>query len=140
MPEEARLHVLALERLAQQRVGEKVDLAHRKVIGGAPIRIDPAEEGGVERAGASFFPFHGRGEWRGARSSAGESGAGHEQPRSLGKIPADRNWPLGIPRLNEEPEPAEYTDRARPAQSAGVASGSAQIRPRPSSPGRRSMY
>ena len=43
MPEEARLDVLLLERLAQQRVVEQIDLTDGQIIGRAPIGIDLAE-------------------------------------------------------------------------------------------------
>ena len=41
--EQPRLDVLRLERLAQQRVVEQVDLADRQVVGRAPVGVDPAE-------------------------------------------------------------------------------------------------
>ena len=41
--QQSRLDVLELERLAQQRILVEIDLADRKVIGGAPVGIDLAE-------------------------------------------------------------------------------------------------
>jgi hypothetical protein len=43
VPEQARLHVLARERLAQQRVVEQVDLPDGEVVRGAPERVELAE-------------------------------------------------------------------------------------------------
>jgi len=41
--EQARLDVLRAERLAQERVGEQVDLADRQVVRGPPPGVDPGE-------------------------------------------------------------------------------------------------
>ena len=41
--EQARLDVLRLQRLAQQRVVEQVDLRDGEVVGGAPVGVDQAE-------------------------------------------------------------------------------------------------
>jgi hypothetical protein len=38
--EQPRLDVLDLERLAQQWVRLELDLAHRQVVRGAPVRVD----------------------------------------------------------------------------------------------------
>jgi len=43
VPEQARLDMLARERFAQEGVGIEVNLADRKVIGGAPVRVDLLE-------------------------------------------------------------------------------------------------
>ena len=40
MAEEPRLDVLLLERLAQQRVVEQIDLADGQIVGGAPVGVD----------------------------------------------------------------------------------------------------
>jgi hypothetical protein len=55
VPEQARLHVLAVERLAQQRVVEQVDLADGQVVGGAPVRIEPLGVVGAERLSLQRF-------------------------------------------------------------------------------------
>ena len=41
--EQARFHVLRLQRLPQQRVVEQVDLGDGEVVGGAPVGVDQAE-------------------------------------------------------------------------------------------------
>ena len=41
--EQARLHVLRLQRLPQQRVVEQVDLGDGEVVGGPPVGVDQAE-------------------------------------------------------------------------------------------------
>src|SRR5207245_3990974 len=43
MTEQPGLHMLKLQRLTQQRVGEQVDLPDRKIISGAPIVIHFAQ-------------------------------------------------------------------------------------------------
>ncbi len=40
VPQESRLDVLLLERLAQQRIVEQIDLADRQIIGGPPVGVD----------------------------------------------------------------------------------------------------
>ena len=40
MPEKARLDVLLLERLTQQRIVEQIDLADGQIVGGAPVGVD----------------------------------------------------------------------------------------------------
>ena len=40
VPQEARLDVLLLERLTQQRIVEQVDLADGQIVGGAPVGVD----------------------------------------------------------------------------------------------------
>ena len=39
VPEQPRLDVLDLQRLAQQRIVEQVDLSDRQVVGGAPVGV-----------------------------------------------------------------------------------------------------
>ena len=51
VPEEPRLDVLGLERLAQQRVPHEVDLPDRQVIRGAPVGVDALEAVRSERPG-----------------------------------------------------------------------------------------
>jgi hypothetical protein len=46
VPEQARLDVVGLERLAQQRVVEQVDLADRQIVRGTPVRIEQVEVAG----------------------------------------------------------------------------------------------
>ena len=41
--EQARLHVLGPQRLAQQRVVEQVDLADREIVRRTPVRVDQAQ-------------------------------------------------------------------------------------------------
>src|SRR5437016_1364621 len=48
MAEEARLDVRPRERLGQEGVVEQVDLAHRQVIGGAPVGIHLPKQLGLE--------------------------------------------------------------------------------------------
>jgi hypothetical protein len=43
--QQPRLDVFDGERLAQQRIVEQVDLAHRQVVGGAPPGVDAREFG-----------------------------------------------------------------------------------------------
>src|SRR5207249_4196208 len=43
MAEQARLDMLARQRLLQKRILEQIDLSHRKVVGGAPVRIHLSE-------------------------------------------------------------------------------------------------
>ena len=40
VPEQARLDVLLLQRLAQQRIVEQVDLADGQIVRGAPVGVD----------------------------------------------------------------------------------------------------
>ena len=47
--EQAGLDVRGLQRLAQQRVVEQIDLADRKVVGRAPVGIDAIDEFGDHR-------------------------------------------------------------------------------------------
>jgi hypothetical protein len=47
--QKAGLHMREVERLPEQGVVEQVNLAHRQVIGRAPVGIDPAEQLGLER-------------------------------------------------------------------------------------------
>ena len=49
MPEQARLHVLGAQRLAEQRVVEQVDLPDREVVRRAPVGVDEPELVCVER-------------------------------------------------------------------------------------------
>ena len=49
VPEQARLDVLTLERLPQERVGEQVDLPDREIIRGPPVGVELAELVGRER-------------------------------------------------------------------------------------------
>src|SRR5438105_7457149 len=51
MPEQARLDVLELKRLFQERIVEQVDLPDRQVVRGAPPRIDQARFFGRQRVG-----------------------------------------------------------------------------------------
>ena len=51
VPEQARLDVLGLERLAEQRVVEQVDLPDREVVRGPPVRVEQLELGGRQWAG-----------------------------------------------------------------------------------------
>ena len=48
--EQPRLDVGRLERLAQQRVVEQVDLADGQVVGGPPVGVDEGQRIGRERA------------------------------------------------------------------------------------------
>ncbi len=55
--EQARLHVLGPERLAQERVVEQVDLTDREVVGGAPVGVQQLQlgrthAGSISRSGA----------------------------------------------------------------------------------------
>src|SRR5262249_13462823 len=63
MPEQAGLGVLQLERLTQERVIAKVDLADRKIIGGPPVAVDRLQFILVQWAGhsdgGSVFPREG---------------------------------------------------------------------------------
>ena len=65
--EQPRLHMLGLQRLAQERVGEQVDLRDGEVVGGAPVRVEQLEflasSGAVWVVllfvmGVSFFAMH----------------------------------------------------------------------------------
>ena len=47
--EQPRLHVLRLQRLAQERVVEEVDLPDGEVVRGAPVGVDAAQLVGLER-------------------------------------------------------------------------------------------
>ena len=68
MPEEARLDVLLLERLAQQGIVEQVDLTDRQIVGGAPIGVDERSFGFRQRGSgfrrAFLFRQSGRGRHR----------------------------------------------------------------------------
>ena len=44
-----RLHMGKLERLAQKRIVIEINLSNGQIVGGAPIRVDPAQLIGVER-------------------------------------------------------------------------------------------
>jgi hypothetical protein len=46
MAEEARLDVVGLERLTQQRIVEQVDLTDREVVRGTPVGIQQIEVAG----------------------------------------------------------------------------------------------
>ena len=48
--EQARLDVLLLERLAQQRIVEQIDLADGQIVGGAPVGVDERAFGFRQRA------------------------------------------------------------------------------------------
>ena len=50
MSEQARLDVLLLERLTQQRIVEEVDLADREIVGRAPVGVDERALGFRQRA------------------------------------------------------------------------------------------
>ena len=52
--EQARFDVFKSERLTEQRIFEQINLADRKIVGGAPIRVHLAEFIGGERA---WHPF-----------------------------------------------------------------------------------
>ena len=43
MAEQPRLHVLNLQRLAQQRIRIQIDLANGKIVGGTPVGVDLAQ-------------------------------------------------------------------------------------------------
>ena len=43
MAEQAGLGVLDAQRLAQQRVGEQVDLPDREVVGGSPVGVEQSQ-------------------------------------------------------------------------------------------------
>ena len=43
MPQQSRLDVLQLQRLAQQRIRVEINLSDRKIIGRAPVGIDLAQ-------------------------------------------------------------------------------------------------
>ena len=58
--EQPWLHVLRLERLAQERVVEKVDLSDREVVGGPPVRVDPAQLLGGKRVRGLGRERHGQ--------------------------------------------------------------------------------
>jgi hypothetical protein len=47
--EEPRLDVLEAQRLAQERIGEQIDLADRKVVGRAPVGVHPLQLVGGKR-------------------------------------------------------------------------------------------
>src|SRR6266511_885550 len=47
--QQARLDLLCLERLVQQRVVEQIDLPDREGVGGAPVGVDPVQFPGGER-------------------------------------------------------------------------------------------
>ena len=51
--EQARLDVLAHERLLEQRIGAQVDLAHRQVVRRAPPPIDTSQDLGVDAKGCA---------------------------------------------------------------------------------------
>ena len=63
VPQQARLDVLGQQRLAQQRVGEQVDLADREVVGGPPVRVEAAHL--VGREGRVRRGWHGHRRGRG---------------------------------------------------------------------------
>ena len=42
MTKEPWLDVLLLERLAQERIGEQIDLANGQIVGGAPVGVESA--------------------------------------------------------------------------------------------------
>ena len=48
MAEQARLDVLDLQRLAQQRIGQQIDLADRQIIRGAPPGVSAIGAGLLE--------------------------------------------------------------------------------------------
>jgi hypothetical protein len=43
MPKQARLDVLQLQRLVQQRIREEINLSDRKIIRGTPVGMDSAQ-------------------------------------------------------------------------------------------------
>jgi len=53
VPDEARLDVVAGQRLAQQRIVEQVDLPDAHVVGGAPPPVDRLDIGGRDARGAA---------------------------------------------------------------------------------------
>ncbi len=57
MAEQARLGVLDPQRLAQQRVLQQVDLAHRQVVGGAPVGVEQLQLGRSQRSGCACRGF-----------------------------------------------------------------------------------
>ena len=57
MPEQARLDVREGQLLAQQRVGEQIDLPDRQVVRGAPIGVDRGEFGLRQRPGGGVSRF-----------------------------------------------------------------------------------
>ncbi len=58
VPEQAWLDVLDRQRLRQQRVIEQVDLSHRQVVGGAPVRVETHEVVGSEGRVGFGVRFH----------------------------------------------------------------------------------
>ena len=120
--EEPRLRVLELERLAQQRVVEQVDLADGEVVRGAPVRVHAAEKVVGERR-------HGR------RILAVDFFRAARSPRRLRRPPARRASP-GAPLADR----GALRDRRR-RRGGGVAPVAAAVRapaaPRGSSRPRR---
>jgi acetate kinase len=55
--EQARLHVISSERLAQQRVRLQVDLADRQVVRGAPVAIEEVELGVHDRDARAIIVY-----------------------------------------------------------------------------------
>ena len=56
--QQARLDVLLAQRFAQQRIFHQIDLADRKIIGSAPVRVDLPEFFRIERARESRVLYH----------------------------------------------------------------------------------
>ena len=138
--EQARLHVLRLQRLPQQRVVEQVDLSDGEVVGGAPVGIDQAElpiaqsrhpgaRKGRRRTSASVTiavvsTSVARHHWQSAsitndldRKQVRGEQEGRERERRLGKA-----CPLAAAeRGDEEPEEADEPERGdRDAEHLGI--------------------
>ncbi len=56
MTQQARLDLLGLQRLTQQRVLLQIDLADREVVGGIPVTLHPLDELVRQRPGSGFLP------------------------------------------------------------------------------------
>ena len=56
VPEKARLHMLRLQRLVQQRIVHQIDLADRKIVGRPPVAVDQREVFGIRIVRHVFSP------------------------------------------------------------------------------------
>ncbi len=114
--EQPRLDVLGDQRLAQQRVGLEVDLAHREVVGRAPPGIDPVQGVGVERAGRVAERV--RGGWPGLPGAGGVL-VGGGVPAHAGKLRHGDCLPQGRQPLAADGSVAGGPGVVRSARSPG---------------------
>jgi len=105
VPEQARLHLRGLQRLAQQRVAHQIDLADGQIVRRPPVRVDALQLVDAQRFGL------GRLEDRGSdgRCSAGR---GHEEPPPFRSVIAAAAKNVDVPTTaNCQPPGSRATPR-----------------------------